>query len=154
MPFYVESMFPEWTCVAISLIFLFAVDVLERVQARFTFFSFKSGGISLEICLTTPHHLSVVFYLMGTIAFDIFGFMCMICKSCMSSILALRDIWVHVCSLNHCNVTSNIKTSVNEVFSLGTTLRVPDINLDYSYVRFRRYFDDIGLGYKNSVIEK
>jgi len=50
-------------------------------------------------------------------------------------------------------MTSNIKASVDDTFSLITTFRVLDINPDHIHVRFRRCFNDIRLGCENSAIE-
>jgi len=93
---------------------------------------------------------------MGIIVFDIFGPMYVTHKSYVSlfpTILVLRDIWVHVCSSNCYNITSNIETSVDDTFSLRTTFRVSDIDPNHSHVRFGRYFDNIRLECENSVIE-
>ena len=119
-------------------------------------FSFKSGRISLEIHLTISHQLSIIFYLMEIIVFDIFRPMYVTHKSHVfpfPTILVLRDIWVYICFSNCCNMTSNIKASVGDTFSLITTFRVLDINPDHIHVRFRRCFNDIRLGCENSAIE-
>ena len=50
-------------------------------------------------------------------------------------------------------MTFNIKAFVNNAFSLGTVLRVLDINLDHSYVRFGRHFDNTGSRHENNIIE-
>jgi len=99
---------------------------------------------------------SIVFNLIGTVAFDIFGPMHVIHESHMTpfpTILTLRDTWVHIYSSNCYNVTSDIGTSVNEVFYPSTTLRVPDIDPNYSYIRFGRHFDDLGSRHENSVVK-
>jgi len=56
--------------------------------------------------------------------------------------LVLEDIRIYVCTLNSCNMASNIEASVDEILSFGTTLRIPNVNLDNSYVRFRKDFDN------------
>jgi len=71
MLFLVEMMFPKQTCIAIYLVVFFVVDTFERVQAEIALFYFKSGGVSLKVCLATLYHISVVFYLMQTITLDI-----------------------------------------------------------------------------------
>ena len=39
-------------------------------------------------------------------------------------------------------MASNIEASVDDILSFGTTLRIPNVNLDNSYVRFRKDFDN------------
>ena len=105
--------------------------------ARFVFFHFESRRISLEIYLTIPCHLSIVFYLIEAVVLDIFGLIHMTHKSHMfpfPTILVLRDTQVYVGSLNYCNMAPNIKTFIDKVFCSGTTLRVLDIDPNYSYI--------------------
>jgi len=134
----------------------FAIDALGRVQTQIPFFSFKSGEVSLEIILTTSYHLSVVFYFMRTVAFDTFRSMHTTHEGHLSlflTIFTLIDTRIHICSLNCCNVTSDIKAFVDVTFNLGTTLRVLYINPNYCYIRFRKNFNNMGVESKNNVIE-
>ena len=71
MSFSVEMMFSKQTCIVIYLVVFFVIDTFERVQVEIALFYFKSGGISLKVCLTTLYHISVVFYFMQTITLDI-----------------------------------------------------------------------------------
>ena len=57
-------------------------------------------------------------------------------------VLALEDIRIYICTLDSCDMTSNIKASIDEILGFGTTLRIPNVDLDNSYVRFRRGFDN------------
>jgi len=83
MSFLVELMFPKWTYIAVSLILFFTIDVLKQMKVQFFFFYSKFRRVSLEICLITPHYLPVVFDLVRTVTFEIFRFICIICKSHM-----------------------------------------------------------------------
>jgi len=68
-----------------------------------------------------------------------------ICESSVflfPAVLALEDIRIHVCTTDSCNVTSNVEASVDEILSFRTTLRILNVDLDNSYVRFRRGFDN------------
>jgi len=69
------------------------------------------------------------------------------------TILILRNTWIYISSLNCRDVTFYIEVSVNEIFYLWTILRIPDINLDYKYIRFGRYFDSIELEHNNDVVK-
>jgi len=57
------------------------------------------------------------------------------------TILILRNTWIYISSLNCRNVTFYIEVSVDEVFYLWTILEIPNIDPDYRYIRFGRYFD-------------
>ena len=156
MLFFIELVFSEQTSITICLIFFFTVDILKEVQARFIFFYFKSKKVSLEICFTIPYHLSVIFYLIEAIILDTFGPMHMTYKIHISQflpILALRNTQIYVGFLNHYNVVSNIEASINKVFCSSTTLRALDIDPNYSYIQFRKSFDDLGFKCKNSIIK-
>ena len=64
------------------------------------------------------------------------------------TLLALWDIQVHVCSLNSCNKTTNIKASVDKISCIYTTLRALDIKPYDSHVWLGEYFDNSRLGNK------
>ena len=133
MPFFVEIVFPEKVSITIYLMFLFAINIFERVRAQFAFLILESKRVSLEICLTVPYYLFIVINFKRSVVFDTFK--TMIHKShiiLFSAILALWDIWVHICFSNSCNIMSNIKTSVDEIFCFGTTLRVLDVDTTMS----------------------
>ena len=68
-------------------------------------------------------------------------------------VLALEDIRIYVCTLDSCDMASNIKASVNEILGFETTLRIPNVDLDNSYVRFSRDFDNSMIWGKYSIIE-
>jgi len=149
-------MFIESIYVAVSLMLSFVIDALERVQTQIPFFSFKSGEVSLEVSLTISCYLSVMFYFMRTVAFDTFRSMHTTHEGHISlflTILTLIDTRIHICSLNCCNVTSDIEAFVDVTFGLGTTLRVLFINPNHCYIRFRKNLNNMGVESKNNVIE-
>jgi len=87
-----------------------------------------------------------MFDFVWTITLDTFGIMYITYKSNVSSfpvVLILKNVGIHICTTNSCNVTSNVEAFVNEILSFGTTLRIPNVNPDNSYVRFRRDFDNL-----------
>jgi len=51
------------------------------------------------------------------------------------AVFTLEDIRIYICTLNSCDI-------VDEILGFGTTLRIPNVDLDNSYVRFRRGFDN------------
>ena len=108
-------------------------------------FSFKSKEVSFEIHFTTPHHLSLVLYLVKTIIFNTFRSMCLTSKyhiSLFPTILILKNTRIYISFLNYYNITSDIEASFYEIFHLGTVLEIPDINSDYNHIRFKRHIDD------------
>jgi len=70
-----------------------------------------------------------------------------------SIILILKNTRIHVCFLNHHNVTSYVEVSVDKTFSLSTALRVPYVNLDHCYIGFWRCFDNTRAEHENNVIK-
>jgi len=69
MLFLVKPIALEWTCIRVHLVGALAVDTVEGVRARIALFGFEIRGVSLEINLAAPGKVTVVFGLMGTIAF-------------------------------------------------------------------------------------
>ena len=71
--------------------------------------------------------MTVMFGLVWTVAFDISRILKLASKSgvlLLLAILALRDTRIYVCSLNCCNEAFCIETSVNQAFSLTSTLNI------------------------------
>ena len=136
--------------------FPLTINALERIQARFAFFCFKSREVSLEIHFITPCYLSIVLYLMKAVIFDIFSSIHLTSKCYMTSfltILILRNTWIYISFLNCRDVTFYIEVSVDKVFYLWTILKIPDINLDYRHIRFERYFDSTKSGHKDDIVK-
>jgi len=109
-------------------------------------FCFESGRIHFKICLTAPCYFPMMFNFMKTIVFLAFGTMCKANKSNITpllTILALRNTRVYIGSSNSSDIITYIKIFINETFSFFTILRIPNINPNNSYVRFRRYLNDV-----------
>jgi len=114
------------------------VGALEGMWTLFTFFCLEAREISFLIHFATPPELTMVFSLVRAIALDALGAMDMAGHSHISplpTILALRDVRVHVGSLNSCNKPPYLETSVNKTFSLTSTLNIPDVNPNNQYIR-------------------
>jgi len=87
---------------------------------------------------------------MRTITFLAFETMCKVSKDNIISLLtifALRNTRVHVGSSDSSDIIIYIETSVNETFSFCTILRIPNINPNNSYIRFRRHVNDVQMRY-------
>jgi len=83
------------------------------------------------------------------IVFDAFQTLDSARKSHMSpfpTVFALGHPWVHICSLDCCNVFTNIKTSIDEHLGIAPALNIPDINLHDKHVRLRQHLDDSRFG--------
>ena len=48
----------------------------------------------------------------------------------LPAIFALGNAWVHVCISNNSNIAFYIKVSVNQFFSIATTLNITIFNLE------------------------
>ena len=51
-----------------------------------------------------------------------------------SIVLALRHARVHIGTMDHSNIASNIKVSVDDLLSIRPILSIPDVDLDNSHV--------------------
>ena len=49
-------------------------------------------------------------------------------------ILALGDIWVHVCTTNGGNIAPNIETSIDKMFNITTTLDILYVQPNDSHI--------------------
>ena len=66
----------------------------------------------------------------------------------MASLLAviiLRDSRVHVGGPNGSNVSAKVEGMVYQQLCFGSILRIPNVKLDDSYIRFGRSLNDPGL---------
>ena len=60
----------------------------------------------------------------------------------LPTVLALRDTWVCVGTLNGSNVASNNKASVDDILSYRTALEIPDVHPNHCLVGFGGRLDD------------
>ena len=72
VPFSMETMSPEWTCVRVGLVVSFAVWTFEGVGAWIAFFGFKSGRVKFGVSFATPAKFPVVFQFVRTVALNTF----------------------------------------------------------------------------------
>ena len=83
---------------------------------QFLFLYFQSWRIDFGIGLATPPKVVMIFGLVGTITFDALGPLNSTRErhvTLFPTIFTLWNAWVHVSSLNGCNIPSNIETSVD-----------------------------------------
>ena len=79
MPFFVETVMPERTCVTVCLMVPFAVYALEGMGTGLSLLHFEPWSISLQVFFTVPCLLSVVFGVMRFITFYAPRPMCSAC---------------------------------------------------------------------------
>jgi len=125
-----EPILLEQTEIGIHLIVSTTVGALEGVRARFALLSLKSRGVSFSIHFATLPKLAMIFGFMRFVALDALGSLNIAGQSCvfpLPAILALRNTRIHIGTLNGSDVLSNIEASVDETFSLTSTLDIPDV---------------------------
>jgi len=121
------------------LILALTVGVSKRIGTRLVFLCFESGRVDFVICFVAPCESSVINRLIWTIAFDAFYPLYSTNTSSMTpfpAVFTLEDAWIHVSTIHGSNEPSNVKSLVNEVFSLRATLRIPYIDPYDGHVRF------------------
>jgi len=69
MPFFVETVMLERTCVAVCLMVSFAVYALEGMGTELFLLHFGPWSISLQVFFIVPYLLSIVFGVMRSIIF-------------------------------------------------------------------------------------
>ena len=92
---------------------------------------------------------------MRAVAFDALGTLDSTGSSYITplpAVFTLRNVWVHIYSMNHCDKDSNIEVSVNQFSSIRITLDIPDIEPDNRYVRFRRDLDNSSNDFKIQLL--
>ena len=137
MPLFIESMFSKRAHIQICLVVSFAIQVFEQIRVRFTLLCFQSWRVCLEVHLVTLGKVMVMFYFIRSIKFDVFWPLNSICESHMlplPTVLTLEHTWIHVHSTYCCNITFHIKWPVNKYLSWRTTLYVPNIYPNDSYI--------------------
>jgi len=135
MPISVEPVTPIRTAIAICLMVSFAVHTFEDMRTWLT----SNGGcvICFLIFHATPHFLSVVFGIVSSIALGTPGDMRATAKCRMTplpTVFTLRNSWVHICSVNGCNKSSNIESMIDDVLCTRTALGVPDVHPYYCFI--------------------
>ena len=55
--------------------------------------------------------------------------------------------------MNGSNILSNIEAAVNHSLGFGTTLWIPDVDPNDSWIRVRSSLDNVRLGHKDNIIE-
>ena len=135
VPLLVEPVVPIRTAIAICLMVSLAIHAFEDMRTWLT--NIGSHSIRFLVFHTTPHFLSVVFGIMSSIALSAPGDVRVTTKCRMSplpTVFTLRNLWVHVSSMNSCNELSNIKSPIDDVLYARTTLGIPDVHPYYCFV--------------------
>ena len=103
------------------------------------FFHFNMREINFLIHLITLPKLLIVFRLVKAVALDAFRALRTAWHSCiflLLAILTLGDAWVYIGSTNSYNIFFYVKTPIDKIFSLTTTLNIPNVNPNDRYIRF------------------
>jgi len=50
------------------------------------------------------------------------------------TVLALQNIWVHVCTFDSSDETFNVKITINDILHQRTALGIPNVHPDHCYV--------------------
>ena len=135
MPLSIETVARVWTTRAVCLMVSFAVHAFEDMRTWLT----SNGGhaICFLIFHATPRFLSVVFGIISSIALGTPGDMRATAKCRMTplpTVFTLRNSWVHICSANGCNKSSNVESTIDDVLCARTTLGVPDVHPYYCFI--------------------
>ena len=135
MPILTEMVTPIWTTIAIRLVVSLAIHAFEDMRTWLT--NVGSHMIQFLVFHTAPCFLLVVFSIVSSIALGAPRDVRATTKcrmSPLSTVLTLRNPWVHVCSANGRNVSSNVESPIDDVLCTRTTLRIPDVYPYYCFI--------------------
>ena len=135
VPILIEMVMPIWTTIAIRLVVSLAIHAFEDIRTWLT--NIGSRTIQFLVFNTAPCFLLVVFSIMSSIALGAPGDVRATTKYRMSplpTVLTLRNPWVHVCSVNGHNVSSNVESLIDDVLRTRTTLRILDVYPYYCFI--------------------
>ena len=156
MPFFIKPIFPEWTCCCVCLMLSMAVYTFEGMQIWFAFFSFEAWRINFIVHFAAPSEFMVIFLLVRSVTLYAFWALNSARESQMTplpTVFTLRNTRVHISHSNHHNIPSNIETSINKAFSLGSTLCIPNVDPHNGHIRLQWYFDYPWFGGKSNVVK-
>jgi len=75
-----------------------------------------------------------------TIALHTFGPLNVVYASCVApfpTVLALKNSWIHVSSIDSSDIASYVEVSVDDFFSVGPILSIPNVDPDYCHIQLR-----------------
>jgi len=116
----IKSMLLEWTIIVISLVFVFVINIFEKVSIRLFFLSFEFKSVGFKVSLIILYYFPVMFNFMRTIVLLVFSTIYTISKSSMFSLLVisiLRNARVHISFLDNCNMLSYIEIFINRLLA-------------------------------------
>ena len=156
MPFFIELIFPEWTCYCICLMLSMAVHIFEGVPTQFAFFGFEVWRINFIVRFAVPSEFIVIFWLVRSVTLYAFWALSSARESRMTplpTVFTLRNARVHISHSNCRNIPSDIETLINKAFSLDSTLCIPNVDPHNGHIRLRWYFDYPWFGGKSNVVK-
>ena len=69
------------------------------------------------------------------------------------TVLALQNARVHVHALNCCNMTTDVKVSINKTLGLGITLSILYVYPNHYYVRLWKSFNNAWSRSKDNIVK-
>ena len=140
MLLFVEMVFPEWAVSRVGLILVLAVEASKKVGTGLAVLCFEPRQVDFVIGFATPCKFSMVDGLVWAIVFDALCLLYSTNDSSMAPLLAifaLKDAWIHVGTLNSHNEPFYVEPLVDERFSFGAALSIPDVDPYDGHIRFR-----------------
>ena len=133
-----------------------AVHTFEGMWTWFAFLGFEVRRITFIVHFTVLSKFMVIFWLVRSVILYAFWALNSARESritLLPTVFILRNARVCISYSNHHNIPSNIKTSINMVFSLDSALCVPNVDPHNGHIRLWWYFDYPWFGGKNNVVE-
>ena len=112
--------------------------------------------INFIICFAAPSEFTVIFWLVRSITLYAFWALSSAKESWMTplpTVFTLKNTRICISHSNRCNISSDIKTSINKTFSLDSALCIPNINPHNGHIWFQQYFDYPQFGSKGNIVE-
>jgi len=134
VPLPVESIFPEWALVGVSLVITPAIRAFECMRAWVAFLSLEMRGVHLLIRFAAPPKFLVIFRSVQSIALDALGALDSAREGSVSPLLAifaLGDSWIHVRPSYSSDIPADVKAPIDEALSFVTALMIPSVDPDY-----------------------
>jgi len=146
----VKLVLSEWTSYRIHLMLSSTIGTFKGVWTQFAFFGLKAQRINFVICFAAPTKFIVILWLVRSIALYAFRALNSARESRMTpfpTVFTLRNTRVRISHSNCCNIPSDIETPINKVFSLDSTLGIPNVDPYNCYIVIRRVCGQtLGLG--------
>ena len=149
-------MLPEWTIIGVCLVFTLTVEAFKAIETELSLLCFKTREVDLEVCFAVLGKVTMMFSLVWTTAFSTSRFLNSAEESgifSLSTVLALRNTWVHVCTMNSSYVWANVEWPVNEFLDIRPVLNISYIYLDNGHIWLWRCLYNVWVWYKADIVK-